>query len=476
MTGRYLMLDVAAHGMTGAVCGPGLSGTLPAAPVFAARDGLPGIPETGSWFQAALDAVADKLDLSGCTEAVVLISCMEVCFRNISLPFKSHAKIAQVLPFELGPHLPWDRSVSDFVSQDICFVQDQSLLLTASVSEALITEILDCLQARHIRPRVITPKGYAVAAAFMETRNAAPDLLFVHLDRAEVTLTLISGSKPLMVRSMPPSDGTGDTLVENIFRMITGFRHLSGRDTRFHICLAPEKGSLDPAVVMEKLTRAAASHTLFYADSKTVAVPDNASLTRQLVRKSGYGINFSKHAAGPGAFVRKFKGELLAAGVIGAMVFFLSVAGLYQNIWLLEKQTALARQTGAGLYEKTFPADPPPPGYAPLLLMQARVKQALPNNGTAAGHRDMPVLSGSRAIDVFYELSARIPADMRPKLSRLLLSQGQATLFGTTDSFNTVDRLKTVLEQSPLFKTVTITTADADKAGSQVIFQFRIDM
>jgi hypothetical protein len=37
-----------------------------------------------------------------------------------------------------------------------------------------------------------------------------------------------------------------------------------------------------------------------------------------------------------------------------------------------------------------------------------------------------------------------------------------------------VDRLKTTLEKSPVFKTVTINTAEAGKSENQVLFNFNI--
>jgi hypothetical protein len=158
------------------------------------------------------------------------------------------------------------------------------------------------------------------------------------------------------------------------------------------------------------------------------------------------------------------------------LLLILSVTGLYRQIFDLEARVASARQAGADLYAKTFSEDPVLPGYSPLLLMQSKMKQKQQQQGTGSGRGEINRPSDFRAIDLLSELSFRIPAGKTLQLSRLLLNHGQATVSGTTDSFNTVDRLKTALEQSPMFKTVVITTADADKTGSRVIFQFRIEI
>jgi len=115
------------------------------------------------------------------------------------------------------------------------------------------------------------------------------------------------------------------------------------------------------------------------------------------------------------------------------------------------------------------------PGHSPLLRMQAQVKQAVAQN-SGTRFQDRAVTPALPAIDVLYELSARVPDGMNLRLSRLLLNNGQMTISGTTDSFNTVDRLKTALEQSDIFKSVTIHTADAGRVENQVIFQFRIEI
>jgi Tfp pilus assembly protein PilN len=141
----------------------------------------------------------------------------------------------------------------------------------------------------------------------------------------------------------------------------------------------------------------------------------------------------------------------------------------------LEKQVAAARRTGIEIYRQTFPRDTISPGHSPLLRMQAQVKQALSRNSGTRPH-DMTVTPARPAIDVLYELSSRIPDGMNLQLSRLLLNEGQVTISGTTDSFNTVDRLKNTLEQSDIFKSVTIHTADAGRVENQVFFQFRIEM
>ncbi|MDZ7664898.1 MAG: hypothetical protein U5K27_06135 [Desulfotignum sp.] len=72
MGSRLLMLDIAVHGMTAMVMEKKISGFTPTGQTSVARKELPDpLPEDVSWYRAALDAVAEKIDLSSCTEALV---------------------------------------------------------------------------------------------------------------------------------------------------------------------------------------------------------------------------------------------------------------------------------------------------------------------------------------------------------------------------------------------------------------------
>lgn len=472
----FLVLDIAPHGITAMVWEKKLSGLMPAGQVSVARQELPDpLPEGVSWYRAALDAAAEKTDLSSCGEALVMIPGRDLFFRNVSLPFSSPGKIAQVLPLELAPYLPEASCVSDFISLDIRFVQAQHLILTASVTEQMVEEIVSFLKTHHIRPRIITPREIALASACLIQSDLSGEWIVIHPGPAGITLILMTGSKPAMVRTMALSGQTPDSVADNMLRMVTGFRHRSGLDTRFHICLVPETDAVDPESMIHTIQQTSALEPVFFTDTITVVKPDPAPVSDLLLKKSSLLFNFVKQQQGSLAFFHRFRKELLVTGAVGALVGILSILSLYQDVHLLEQQVAEARRTGMEIYQKTFPGNVIPPGLSPLLRMQAQVKQALSQeSGTRS--LDMTVTPALPAIDLLYELSDRVPDGMNLRLSRLLFGNGQITISGTTDSFNTVDRLKTALEQSPIFKSVTIHTADAGRVENQIIFQFRIDM
>lgn len=464
-----------------------------------------------SWFQQALDTLAGKMDLSSCDQALVTVSFPEVCFRNISLPFSQETKIAQVLPFELASFLPGDHYVSDHVLSETRFVRDQQLVLTASAPDPMIEDIAVCLWSRRISPGIITPKGHALAAMFMNARKSPMDAVFVCSGPAQTVMTLFVRSSPVMVRTLHTANPAEETVAENVLRLVTGFRHRSGLEARFHVYLAREtvpgetpsdglasdgrtSGELAPGkLALGKPTPAERSpgeplpatrrlKTLLeqnpacFTGDVTVIDPATIPLVDLLVRKPRYLFNWSKKKFGSGTIFSRFRTELLATAAIGLVVIFLSIYSLYRNLAALEEQIFLARKAGFEIYRQTFPGNDIQAGHSPLLLMQARVKQAMQRQG---GEMQLAALEHSfdiPAIDVLHELSIRTPGEVDMQLTRLLLNHGQVTISGTTSSFNHVDKLKNALAQSPLFKTVTIQTADAGRTEGQVVFQFNIDL
>lgn len=441
---------------------------------------LPGSDDKDSRFQTALDAIAGHLNLNACDEAVVMISSRNTCFRNISLPFKNDSKIRQVLPLELAPYLPFaDESfVFDYLLQDLQFLPEQHLFLTAAIPEQLAGQVVTSLGAFKKNPRLIIPKGYAKAVFFLENQKKKPDLLFLYTGCSETTLILVVKGKPMIVRSLPPTGPETGKLVHAVFQTVTGFRQKSGLDMTFEICIAFETRTQEQTyadTIRKTLSeQLSANQTLIKQISLHEIDPDSEDFS--MLIRSRLRINFCQGIYGAGSFFQKFKTELVTLTVIGLVALGLNIYSLKNDITRLETAIAAERKKMTAIYHQTFPNSPVPGIHAPLLLMQARVNEALKK----ADSRSLPIeLTDSslyQAIDVLYQLSENISENMPVKLSRLLLNRGQLTIAGATNSFYTVDRLKTVLEQSTIFKTVTLNTAEAGNTEDQVLFNFKIEI
>ncbi len=120
-----------------------------------------------------------------------------------------------------------------------------------------------------------------------------------------------------------------------MLRMATGFRHRSGLDTRFHICLVPETGTMNPDSVTQAIKQAQVLQPFFFTDTVTVLNSEPSGLSDRLFQKPATQFNFVTRYHGPAAFFHKFRQELGVTGIIGALVMILFISGLYQTcvIW-----------------------------------------------------------------------------------------------------------------------------------------------
>lgn len=476
MAARFLLLDLSHKRVGARIITCGMTAAVSGDSVQMPLENLPDEDGNSSGLVPVLAAVSQEIDLRSCRDAVVLVEDPSVWFRQISLPFARKSKIDQVLSFELAPALPDENCVSDYLGHEIRFVPDQTLLLTASVPEARIDQIADALKPYRIHPRIITPKGYALAVLMLSRlkQQERQDQVFIHIDDLNISLILIAGGKPVTVRSFAVSAQVpGDRIAGEIYRTVMGFRQRSGRNTRFDICLAAPE-SYDRHSVITDIESGLASSDIVKSSGIEWVDPETLISTLRPDRYPDMLFNFCKNRYGSGSIFHQFKSDCLITLGIGILVLGLWGTGVYQDIYMLERQISRVRSAAAAIYQGTFPDAPMPAGLSPLMLMQAQVKQALENRGGNSRDLERENQFGLPAADVLLALSSQIPETMDARLTRLMLGNGQMTIAGITDSFNTVDRLKGVLEKSVLFKTVVINSAETDKSGSRILFQFRI--
>ena len=61
-------------------------------------------------------------------------------------------------------------------------------------------------------------------------------------------------------------------------------------------------------------------------------------------------------------------------------------------------------------------------------------------------------------------------------LGRMMVGPEQVRITGTTDGFDSVDRIKSRLEAASRFRAVNIDSATVDKSGGRVRFRMNIDL
>jgi hypothetical protein len=106
----------------------------------------------------------------------------------------------------------------------------------------------------------------------------------------------------------------------------------------------------------------------------------------------------------------------------------------------------------------------------PLQQMQINLRETADKNV----HPDLPG-THVRVIDILNTLSLQIPKSVDVKVNRMVVGTDNVLLSGNTNTFNTVDDIKSRLEESDLFTAVTISSADLERSGKRVRFKLKLD-
>ena len=81
-----------------------------------------------------------------------------------------------------------------------------------------------------------------------------------------------------------------------------------------------------------------------------------------------------------------------------------------------------------------------------------------------------------RSIDILNSISEKIPESITVNLTRLVIQPENVLISGTTDTFNSVDDIKSRLEQIQHFEKVTISSANMDRSGNEVRFMLKVEL
>ncbi len=480
MSASFLRIDLDQLGIRAMLVEQTAKNAMPGEECHVLFKDLPESKESQDSFDAGLDIIAQQIDLSSCSTAVIFVSSLVVFFRNMELPFKSEKKISQVLPFELESFLPHadENYISDFHRLGID--DNSNLILTASFLESQIKKYVSKLDDLGIKPVIITPGGYAAALCFLKERKELSSFIFLHLSKSENILVIVVDRKPCMVRAFSTAQYESGQLATAVKQSVLGFRQRTGIDPVFNVFIY---SAIDNQKTKEICT--AFDHHLEYPTGLR-----SGELPCELIQKKAsqrsilsaitpetrmkYLFNFCKGKYGAYSFLKTYLNHLAAGFVLALILFSLSVFSINTDISMLDGKIDRLDKNALRIYRETFPDKTKV--MDPYLEMKANVKAALKKSGTAYKNHDFSKKKDVRVSDVILELSRRIAASIDVDASRLIFNKGRLILSGSTDNFNNVDKVKTGIEGSKMFEKVSISSAAMDKKGNRVNFKFIIEM
>ncbi len=420
---------------------------------------------------------------------VVALPADKVLYRSVNMPFKEDKKIRQVLPFELEPGLPVavENLVIDYQRGT---GGGSGEVLAVAIEKPLLQEYLDALSAAGLPAQLVVPGGFAMANSLQTLDPQMPEhALVLDVDDRNACLFALVSGKIAMVRTLPvrlhsdDRESAVEAFAQKIRQSITAFAEtvaIEFNPSVVYVC-GP---ALHEAATLQALNRALelpthpvdflaylpkvglSSHVTDYTPWRH----DNA-LALALIEAGGRSCpGFHRSSSPLRDYWIAYRALIRFPAITAAVVLLLAMGGVLLDNHLLQNKVNQLDAAIVDIYTQSFPAAARTTGTLAVEQMRSRVAEL--KKGGDGGQSGMPV----RNMDVLLEISRLIPPELDVVLDRLMTGDSSLTVSGETPAFNVVDDVKGRLSGSPLFKQVTIASANMDKAGNKVRFKLKIDL
>lgn len=432
----------------------------------------------------ALDAVASQIQTADAV-CLVALPASHVTYRNLQAPFNEIKKLRQILPFELETDLPFsaDEIAFDFKLIENPLRQEKPQLFTAAIEKQRIDAYVEQLGRINLQPDILTIGGYALGQYVAHMSPDSPCQLFVEISKADAIMVLSLSGNVSLVRCFRYNSNQPNAehqLAAQVKRTLLAFAHKSGLNCALE----------DVRISAESLTDTNLETTLEAALGAPVSRIDLMQVTSRIMRSAKSGtwqphlmdgalamvlnelsgfdsFNFRRGRMGMGKVWNENKRDILkTCGLAGVVALLFIGYGIFSS-YTLKQRVDLKKAEVLGVFQSTFPeitqiVDP---------VHQMRTKLAEAQKGISLPGE---TISSVRTIDILNDISRLIPENLDVALLSIVSGGDNVLVSGNTDTFNAVDDIKTGLEQSDIFKTVSISSANMDKSGKRVRFKLKV--
>jgi len=462
------------------------------------------ITEAGG-ISAALRGVCEEIDSKG-SACNSVIEDGYVSFRNLRMPFVDLRKIRQTLGFELETVTASsvEGQLIDFI--DVDRTGSQTNLIAASVNRAYIGEHLSNFESLEAEPEVLDIRNVSLVNQLLMQQTSPQNGMLLYLGSRRCAILLFLDKRIVLIRHLPfncteladvaslsakrEKPGSPDTrqyeeglvsLCRSINLTLRGFQIETGTNLQPEKMFITGPGALVPvtAEILGKELELPVSNFNLRENSENIqlskhltqlynpALMDNALALALREGKKAKGFNFRRGDFQVKTQFVKIRKDLIRASIYLGIIFVLLALNFGVDYRDLRKRNASLDNQIKGLFSQTFPevtniVDP-------VLQMQTKISELKNKSGASPG-----ISIQGTFLDILNDISGRIPADLEIHVDRMVVDQDGVQIRGSTDTFNTVDSIKTGLESSEMYGDVIIASANLDKSGKGVRFEIKM--
>ncbi|MBN2372196.1 pilus assembly protein PilM [bacterium] len=413
------------------------------------------------------------------------IPCGLSMFRHIHIPFTDMKKLSKVYPFEVEQTLPC--SLDEVVMDYHVIKTDRSSgtdILAAVVPKKILEEHLDILTSAGFEPRAVTLDSvglFFLNQAFFSGKNKGINGV-INLDQKKATLLIMDGERILFTRQIDrENSGSGiNNLCDQIGLTLASFP--TYRDRQFERIVLT--GSASHVAGLDVLIRdrlKIKTESLYSFKNLPVKLRGNGLDSGSFLAsplglcmakrfKRGRAWNFLKDSYSirkSFALTRQkalalviFLGFIIALGILNLAVRF----GYYNNrIQILENET-----------QKVLSLAMPDASWGPETL--SMLKKAVEHESAIQKRYGDFFGQDVSSLDILRELSVRIPKEYDILVQEIQFHDGKVMLKGKSETFETLEKVKSSLNNSKIFKNVNIAEANIKGQGNQVNFNIVMEL
>ncbi|MBI9084273.1 MAG: PilN domain-containing protein [Desulfobacterales bacterium] len=425
---------------------------------------------------AALAAVAEKIEINGAT-CIAAVPADAFSFRNLPAPFADERKIRQVLPYEMEPILPLavDDLIIDFQSFRHATAK---ALLAGAIERSRLSAYLDMLKSAGMDPLMVVPGGYGTARHLAGGGNVSGDLLLLVETPPSSVLFGLTRGQICMIRPFPADltkTGTEMALCRAIRQTWFGLEETTGID--FHPDRLMIAGG-EPALPLmgETLSEKLGLPVQWVDPAAGIPMAEriHGGLGHALAlamwgAQSSAGLNFRR---GPFRFEKTQamrRKRLVSAGVLALVATVLFIVNLAIDNQRLGRRLATLDQHISQIFKTTFPQ------VSRIVDPVLQMRQQVMSTGQSVLGEDGE-MTRYRVTDILAFLSQQIPEQTDVVLETMVIAADKMTISGSTDSYNTVNDMKTRLEQDRRFAQVAISAATVDRKDGRIRFTLKFTL
>jgi len=432
-------------------------------------------------------------------QAETCVTCLdesEIMYRTLLRPFSDRKKITDTISSEVETLLPSidSRLVVDFVLMG----KDNGgshIIQSLSARATSVQNLVTVCKNAGLDPEIVDCPSVAIAAGARALLDLPDDkiVVVVHMGWSETSVAVLMGKTIKYIGALPlgfervvPSNTLGDAqaaaaLIEKMqsgtidpgerltsfFREISIMLEKSGEFEGEQVLLATGYAHLIkdfPQKVESSLEMSVLNPTLkgvHFEGSMDELLSGflSASLACRGFDETDE-INFRQGELGLTKHMKKLKGYAGPWAKAALVLLVIWIFGLVLDVFLLARTNAgLTRKINAE-FASVMPKGTPM--VDPIKQMEQHLGRLSGKAGTLDG------AAADSPLEILKDLSAGIPATLDVIFDSINIEQDSITLSGSTNSYNNVEQMQTVIAKLPYVKEVKIVSANVDKTDQKV--------